>query len=55
MIISAWIVLILNALSGTINFFQMFTNKTTVKRVINFVGSIINILTCILSIYILRL
>ena len=55
MMISAWIVLILNALTGVINFFGVFTEKTIGKRVLSFIGCIISILTCILSIYILRL
>lgn len=54
MIVIAWIVLILNALSCAINFFGVFTEKTTGKRVISFIGCIITILTCILSIYVLR-
>ena len=55
MIISAWIVLILNALTGVTNFFGVFTEKTTGKRVTSFIGVIICIVTCLLSIYILRL
>lgn len=55
MIVIAWIVLILNALSCAINFFGVFTEKTTGKRVTSFIGVIICIVTCLLSIYVLRL
>lgn len=55
MIIIAWIVLILNALVGVINFFEVFTAKTTGKRVTSFIGTILCIVTCLLSIYVLRL
>lgn len=55
MMIIAWIVLILNALTGVINFLGVFTEKTTGKRVTSFIGVIICIVTCLLSIYVLRL
>ena len=55
MIIITWIVLILNALSCVINFFGVFTEKTTGERVTSFIGVIFCILHCILSIYVLRL
>nr|DAR27072.1 MAG TPA: SMODS and SLOG-associating 2TM effector domain family 4 [Caudoviricetes sp.] len=55
MIIIAWVVLILNALAGFKAFLKVFTDKTTVGRVANFIGCLIAILTCILSIYILRI
>ena len=55
MIVIAWIVLILNALSCAINFFGVFTEKTTGKRVSSFIDTIICIVTCLLSIYVLKL
>lgn len=55
MIISAWIVLILNAICGVMSFFKVFTGKTAIVRVLSFMDVMICILTCILSSSILRL
>ena len=55
MIVIAWIVLILNALTGLIKFLMIFTEKTTSKRVSSFIDTIICIVTCLLSIYVLKL
>lgn len=55
MIIITWMVLIFNVLGALINFFGVFSGKTTADRITNFMGCTINILTCMLSIYILKL
>ncbi len=55
MIIITWIVLTFNVLSALLNFFGVFSGKTTSDRIVNFIGCTINILICILSIYILKL
>lgn len=55
MIIITRIVLTFNALSALLNFFGVFIGKTTADRIVKFMGCTINILTCILSIYILKL
>lgn len=55
MIIIAWIVLIINVFVTLKAFLDVFTDKTIAGRVGSFVGCLIGILTCTLSIYILRL
>ena len=55
MIIIAWIVLVINALATLKAFLEVFTDKTISGRVGSFVGCLVRILTCTLSIYILGL
>ncbi|WP_305153943.1 hypothetical protein [uncultured Clostridium sp.] len=55
MIVIAKITLITNILGALISFFNIFTNKTIADRVISFIACTINILTCITSIYVLKL
>lgn len=55
MIIIAWVVLVINVLATLKAFLSIFTDKTIAGRVGSFVGGLIGILICILSIYILRL
>ena len=53
MIIIAWTVMIINVLSGVLQFFTTFTEKTISKRVTSFIGFIFNILAIILCLYII--
>ncbi|MDU2491877.1 MAG: hypothetical protein E7D27_15070 [Clostridium celatum] len=55
MIIIAWVVLVINALATLKAFLDVFTDKTIAGRVGSFVGCLIGILTCTLSIYVLGL
>ena len=55
MVIIAWIVLIFNIFSVVINFISMFTEKKISSRIASFIGLIVNILTCIINIFIIRM
>lgn len=55
MIMIVWIVLILNILSFLINFLKMFAGKSVGDRVTSFIACTIDILICIMSIYVLKL
>ena len=53
--IIAWMVLILNAIVGLLNFTKVFTDKTVEDRVSSFIGLIIAVLTIYLCIFVLRM
>ena len=49
----AWIVLVINALISCKTFIKVFTDKTTVDRVANFIGVLLVVLTCLLAIHVI--
>ena len=51
--IIAWIVLVINVLVSFKTFFKVFTDKTTVDRVANFIGVLLGVLTCLLAIHVI--
>jgi hypothetical protein len=53
--ILAWIVLIIVSIISLVTFKSIFTGKTITDRVSQFIGFLLYILICILSIYVIRL
>lgn len=55
MIIMTWIVMIFNILCGIIQFVSVFTGKRVSERVTSFVGFIVNCLTVMLCLFVIRI
>lgn len=53
--ILAWVLLIIVSIISLVTFKNIFTGKTIIDRVSQFIAFIIQILMCILSIYVIRL
>ncbi|AIY79404.1 putative membrane protein [Clostridium botulinum 202F] len=51
--VMAWIVLIVNVLSGILNFICTFKDKTVSDRVVSFITAAINLMASYLAYYVL--
>ncbi len=54
MIIITWIIMIINVLGGVLQFSTTFTGKTISQRVTSFIGFVLDILTIMLCLYVIR-